>query len=63
LHEFTPGALEVTGLRQRQPRLDILARRAGVVAWRQEVDVLGPARAQGARTFAVAREIRALCEV
>jgi hypothetical protein len=62
-HEFTPGALEVAGLRQRQPRLDVLASRAGVIAGRQKIDVLGPLAAQRACTFIVAREVRALCQI
>jgi hypothetical protein len=62
-HELAPGALEVAGLRQRQPRLDVFAGRARVVAGRQVVDVLGPLATQRACTFIVARKVRALCQI
>jgi hypothetical protein len=53
--EFTPCAFVVTVLRQRKPRLDILARRTGVVARWQEINVFRPAGTECARTSTVAR--------
>jgi len=61
--QLPPGALEVAGLRQRQPGLDVLSGGAGVVAGRQEIDVLGTLAAQRTRTFAVARQVGALREI
>ena len=62
-HKFTPSAFEVTFLRQRKPGLNVLARRTGVIARRQEIDVLGPAGAQGTSALRVPRKVRALCEI
>jgi hypothetical protein len=47
----------------RQPRLNIFAGRASIVAGRQKIDEFGPPRAQCARAFGVTRKIRALCQV
>jgi hypothetical protein len=45
----------VTGLRQRQPGLNILTRRTGIVTRWQEINVFRPAGAECARTSIVAR--------
>jgi len=63
VNQLTPRGFVVSILGERQPRLNILAGRTGVIAGGQKIDVLGSARAQRARTFTVAREIRALCEI
>jgi hypothetical protein len=47
----------------RKPCLDVLAGWAGVIAGWKKIDVLGATRSQRTRTSAVAREIRALCQV
>jgi len=62
-NQLTPRALVVSGLGERQPRLNILAGGAGIIAGRQEINIFRPARAQRARTFTVARQVRALCEI
>src|SRR5690606_27899846 len=53
--EHAPGLLVVAGLRVEQPALDVLARRAGVVAGRQPVHVLRAHGAPGARAVGEAR--------
>jgi hypothetical protein len=50
-------------LRQRKPGLNVLARRTCVIAWWQEIDVLGPAGAQGTSALRVPRKVRTLCEI
>ncbi len=52
LDQGLPGGLIVAGLGQRQPALDVLASRAGVVARRQEIHINRTARAKRARTLA-----------
>ena len=39
LHDLSPGRLVPAALGMPQPLLDVLAGRAGVVAWRQQIDV------------------------
>ena len=48
-HQRLPRLAILPGLRQPQPRLDVLARRAGVVAGRQQIDIdrMGGARRPG----------------
>jgi len=62
-YEFAPCGLVVTGLSQRQPGLDVLASRASVVAGWEEIDVVRALRTQRPCTSAVARQVRALCQV
>ena len=53
----------MTVLRKCEPGLDIFTGRTGIVAGWEEIDVIGAARTQRARTSVVARQIRALCQV
>ncbi len=53
--EQAPGLLVFAGLGVEQPALDVLARRAGVIAGWQSVDVNGPDRAPGAGPVGEAR--------
>ena len=62
-NQFAPCGFVLTVLGQRQPRLDILACRAGIVTGWQEVNVFGATRAQSTRTSSVARQVSALCQV
>jgi hypothetical protein len=46
--ERFPGGAKLAGLGEREPSPDVLARRAGVVAGRQQIDIDGPPRAERA---------------
>ncbi|MDP6855211.1 MAG: hypothetical protein QF598_06850 [Arenicellales bacterium] len=49
LHDLPPGSLVISLFRMAEPRLDVFACRAGVVAWRQTVQVDRPFGTPGAR--------------
>src|SRR5262245_31562340 len=62
LHVLSPGGLVVACLREVEPRLDVLASRAGLIAGRKMIDVVGTlpstrASALADRLLVVGRQI------